>query len=144
MSRQKDLFMLNAFSENPIDVVWGYGAGGADLQAIPFVPAEELLYRRTPTAGTVGMRLLGDFGLLGVLGFGALVVASAVHVRRRQDLEGYAFLLSSWLAVQFMGAVSLSVFLFLAGAYLAQARDVRLFLRRAPQLPPARDQSPGE
>lgn len=123
VERQKDAFMLQAFEREPWNAVWGYGLGGADLEVVPFLPWNELVFRRPPTAGTTGMKVLGDLGVLGLIAFALLIAGWSRILWKRGDAGGSAFVLAAGFASLFCAHIGLPLLLFLTGA--------RLVLRRA-------------
>jgi len=116
VERQKDNFLWPVLERDPIHGIWGFGFGGTDLEVIPFVPATERAYRRTPTAAVTGMRFLGDTGVLGVLGFLAVLWYWSRSMRARGSTDGAAFVLVGGIATMSCSINALPCFLVLAGA----------------------------
>lgn len=121
VGRQKDSYVFEAFRENPRDLVWGYGLGGGDLEVIRFIPPGERWYRRPPTPGVTGVRILGDLGLAGLVLFGSAVALWTRRLMRAGDRAGGAFVFAGFVAAMFMSMNGLSAYLLLAGAILARS-----------------------
>ncbi|MEZ4223832.1 MAG: O-antigen ligase family protein [Polyangiaceae bacterium] len=119
---QKDVYVLEAFRDNPWDALFGYGLGGGDFAAIPYVEWLHLKYKRTPTAGVTIVRILGDLGVVGV----SMIVGIGFWWRRRalkarKVMAEAAFIVGGLLAALFCSLIALSLYFYLAGACLALA-----------------------
>jgi len=121
LSEQKDNYVLRAMADEPGVVLTGYGLGGGDLEALPYISWEEAAYKRTPTPGTTGVRLLGDLGVAGLLILGWVVHRSAKRFYAHEFTPVGAFVAVGFVAVMFCSMIALSSYLFAFGAVLACA-----------------------
>jgi hypothetical protein len=125
VGKQKDIYVFDAFSDQPLHTVFGFGLGGADLAVIPYVEWLHLQYKRTPTPGVTGVRMLGDLGVIGILLF-AVVASYWARVLRTLDQGPAAvFMVAGLVVAMTSSTLALSVYLFLAGAMLASAHLAR-------------------
>lgn len=136
LARQKDNFLWEALDDKPIHGIWGFGFGGTDLEVIPYVPASERAYRRTPTAAVTGMRLLGDTGVVGLLGLIGLLLVWSRRLRALGDPEASAFVVAGGAAALSCSINALPCFLFIAGAYWVRTK-LRSASKEEPRPAPA-------
>jgi hypothetical protein len=123
----KDNYVLDVYLEKPHFSLVGFGLGGMDLEATPFLLKDrkyklQLQYVRTPTPSTTGARLIGDIGLAGMV----LLAACVWTWRRRLKRRGFGalsvFVVATGLGMMFQSFNSISAFLFLCGGGLALER----------------------
>lgn len=118
IDRQKDAYVLEAYRDSPQILPIGFGPGGTDLQVMRYRSAAESAYIRTPTAGTNGARLLGDFGFAGVALFAGTLGTWVVQLFRGRRPRAATFILAAGGAMLFQPQVALAAFMFLAGGVL--------------------------
>lgn len=119
LSKQKDMYVFDAFADQPLNSVFGFGLGGADFAVIPYVEWLHLQYKRTPTPGVTGVRMLGDLGIAGMLLFATVGGYWARVLRSRNDGPGAVFIVSGLIVAMSCSTMALSAYLFLAGTVLA-------------------------
>lgn len=141
IDESKDAIIRDLYEDNPELVPFGFGLGGADLEATPYVLtraayAKQLQYIRTPTAAVTGVRLFGDIGIIG------LCIFTYVVVRWMRELRSVGLPhLSAGVVAGYAGSLLVSfnavgAYLFLCGAALATSRMLRR--RQARSTPLAR------
>ncbi len=121
LEQQKDMYVFLAFRDQPLHSVFGYGLGGADLAVTPYMEWLHLKYKRTPTPGVTGVRLLGDLGAVGLALIVGVALSWAQTLRRRMDRAAASFVLGGLVCCLTGSIIGLSVYFFIAGALLAAA-----------------------
>ncbi len=127
IERSKDYYVVDVYSEKPQHMLFGFGLGGLDLEAIPHLLrdpkyAAERQYVRTPTPSVNFMRLLGDIGIAGL----AMLSWIVYRWRRRLRMAGEAifalFIISAFFGLMFVSINAIACYVFLCGAVLTHAR----------------------
>ncbi|MER3390665.1 MAG: O-antigen ligase family protein, partial [Microcella sp.] len=123
----KDNYVLDVYRAKPHFVFIGFGMGGTDLEATPFLLRErkyelQLQYVRTPTPSTTGARLAGDLGLVGMLLLVYCGFSWSARLRRGRLTPLAVFVLSTGAGIMFQSFNSVAAFLFLCGGGLALVR----------------------
>lgn len=121
LDQQKDMYVFRALADAPIHSVFGFGLGGGDFAVIPYVEWLHLKYKRTPTPGVTGVRLLADLGVIGVVMAYSIAGLWARFLARCGDHAGAAFMLAGLTAALLGSMMGLTLFYFLAGALLTSA-----------------------
>jgi len=126
IGRSRDTSTLSLLGEKPALFIPGFGLGGADLELHEFIlgmPEYASLVKSggTPTPSAMGLRLLGDVGMIGL----ALLLIAVIRVDRM--VGAGSGLLGRSALVSFMGllassAPALPAFFFVVGGILALAR----------------------
>ncbi|MBX3181898.1 MAG: hypothetical protein KIT72_11445 [Polyangiaceae bacterium] len=119
--QQKDLYVFWVFMDQPLHSIFGFGFGGADLAVTPYMEWLHLKYKRTPTPGVTGVRLLGDLGLVGLTLLFALAMRWARVLSGRRDRAAAAFVVGGLAACLAGADIGLGTYFFMVGAVLAGA-----------------------
>lgn len=121
----KDKLVFDVFRSAPMFLLTGFGAGGFDLAAVKEYTTNpefklNLQYIRTPTPSAIGLRLLGDFGLIGIF---LLYTAIFKTIRRcflSNSIQEGRFLFASSIALLFISFNAIAVFSLLWGCAVAR------------------------
>lgn len=116
---QKDYYAVQVFSEKPHHLVFGFGLGGFDLEALPYLLDRPWIGTiHTPTPTSTGVQMLVSFGLLGCL----LLVSMCWKWNRRlkrQRFSGIAHgIILAITGLAFVSGIAWPAFMFFAGGAL--------------------------
>jgi hypothetical protein len=142
LSLMKDMYVFDAFRDNPFDAIFGYGLGGADMAVLPYMEWLHLKYKRTPTPSVTAVRMLGDLGVVGCALLGLIVASWSRRLVRMGESAGGAFILMGFTAAILCSTVALSVYFYTAGAMLALAALRSSEFAEAPEQMPVRTPIP--
>jgi hypothetical protein len=128
LDRSKDHYVYDVYSDHPGHMIFGFGMGGMDFEAVPYLLRDsryraERRYVRTPTASVNITRLFGDLGLVGLLLLGG--VAWTYYRRFRLDGQGAfaLFAAAGLVAIMFVGMNAIAPYMFVLGATVALGRS---------------------
>lgn len=121
ISKQKDFYVYEVFRDNPTDILFGYGLGGGDLAVLPYMETLHLQYRRTPTPGVTGVRLLADLGVAGVVLLCVSVMRWFGLLMRARLVPHAVFAIAGLAAALSSSIIGLSSYFFLLGCALVEA-----------------------
>lgn len=121
LDQQKDIYVFRALKDEPQNAVFGYGLGGGDFAVIPYIEWIHLKYRRTPTPGVTGVRILGDLGIMGLLLMAWTAFRWGRHLHLMGDRPGSVFAIVGLVTVMLGSLIGVTIYFFLMGALLSVA-----------------------